>query len=442
MLIMLLIITRILQYSNDHRKHVNNNDYMVKLFIKEYPKNCWYAVMGVVFQLEACQQYPLASELMIFGKRTQSNANSNDRSIFIDVSDIVVYENTKSKIYQSINRAQQILFALRVDVFSGISKTIPEPLSGLFLSLNFGGTSHLSTETKEEINKIGIQHLVAASGMQVSMLMAIASHLFKSLSKLSKLIITAVLIIVYLHLALLSVSIIRASIMGIFYLTANAIYKTTSRLLLLFQVAIGILLVYPDLFFEISFQLSFLATFGILFTQNCFGTSNSWVTQLETGTLTTYTNHPPTKNSIGWRAIKSYIQETVYVSLIVNLWLWPILLYHFSEINLLGLISGLALIWLLTPIFIFGLILVAILFLLSRFNTPDFLLAVIASPSYWLMKIFLTIFNRLSTLDAMTIKVDYLSPLLIGGWYLSLLVFFSILRVFKNRQYEKILIDI
>ena len=212
--------------------------------------------------------------------------------------------------------------------------------------------------------------------------------------------------------------------------------------MLLLQVALGILFICPDLLFEISFQLSFLATFGILFTQKYLQNGNNWVAQLETGTLITYIDRASIKKSINLHLIKHYIQDTTYVSLIVNIWLWPILFYHFSEVNLLGLISGLALIWLLTPIFIFGLILVAVLLLLASFDTPDLLLAVIASPSYWLMKMFVTIFEQLSRLDVVTIRTNHFSLVFIGGWYLGLFIILNILRAFKKRRHEKILIDI
>lgn len=441
-LIFILILTRIVHYTNNQRKYVNSNNYVIKLLVKEYPKNCWYTAMGVAFQLENCQQYPLASKILVFGKRRDSIANSTEGLVFIDITEVAVKNNGGNWVYQTINRAQQLLFAMRINILLSISKILPQPMSGLFFSLNFGGTSHLNTETKDIISQIGVQHLVAASGMQVSILVMFISHIIKSLTKWSKLFITASLIVIYLHLALLSVSILRAGAMCFLSLIAGVFHKPINRLISLCQVALVILSICPDLLFEIGFQLSFLATFGILFTQKCLGNDNNWVVQLETGTLVTYANHVSTKKSTSLRTVKDYIQDTTYVSLIVNVWLWPILLYHFSEINLLGLISGLALIWLLTPIFIFGLFLVVALLLLANLDTPDLLLTVIASPSYWLMKIFASIFEQLSKLDAVTIKIGHLSPLLIGGWYSILFIFLNILRVFKKRRDGEIPVDI
>ena len=129
----------------------------------------------------------------------------------------------------------------------------------------FGESMLLEQDILEAFRTTGIAHLLAVSGLHVSIIAAIISFVLKraKVSNVFNLIIMTVLLSIYSYLCNFSVSVVRASLMMIMYLYLKVRGKCYDRLSALSLSAIIILLTNPLNLFSVSFILSFMAVFSI-----------------------------------------------------------------------------------------------------------------------------------------------------------------------------------
>ena len=132
----------------------------------------------------------------------------------------------------------------------------------------FGGYAGLNPELVEEFQTTGIIHILSVSGSHMSVLAMFVAWLFNKVLKLPRTVTLALGIFVMGTYTLLSgvlPHVIRSAIMGILVLTATALEVESLGARLLALTATVMLLVKPLLMFDISFQLSFAATAGLIY---------------------------------------------------------------------------------------------------------------------------------------------------------------------------------
>jgi competence protein ComEC len=153
----------------------------------------------------------------------------------------------------------------RQKFFASIHSLMPEPMAGLALGFLVGVRSLLDKNLQNDLVAIGLSHLVAVSGYNLTILVHVA---FKSLRRLSLFAATAVslwMIAGFLLVAGFSASIVRAAIVSGLALLASYYGLKISPVTLIALPAAATLAVNPDyLFRDLGWQLSFLAFAGIL----------------------------------------------------------------------------------------------------------------------------------------------------------------------------------
>lgn len=431
LVIFIFIFMRFLQLSPKETKTAYNQEIEANMTIKEYPKGCWYSTEGLVFQISDCQRFEVGAKVLIFGKRRVSTANQSDKIVFVDVTDVYLDYTQNSFIHRPIQKTQAALFEFRLKIYSRIKELILEPEASLFFSLIFGGKSFLSPETEEKITQAGVNHLIAASGMNISLLFLLVNQLFVFFPRRTKSWLTLILIFIYVHLAGLSVSIIRAGLMGAISLISSLFFKKTLVIWNLFLAAVIILGFNPRILFDVGFQLSFTAVFGILCTQAIFSRSGQgWFTRLETAELLPLLEPKPNflLNSF-FQALK----DSFFVSLTVNLWIWPITVYHFGQLSLAGLISSIFLSWLLMPIFVLGWWLLVIALFIPNGGILDQCLLVLSFPLHWLMSFFLLTIDFFAQLKFLNFEFEFENWLWPTIWYLVLFIVLLVIFWYKRQ---------
>lgn len=170
--------------------------------------------------------------------------------------------NNPSNILQSglkkINTLRQKLILL-------FSKTLPSPSSSLLLGIIFGIKEEMPKDFADNLKTSGVFHVIAASGMNVTLIAGFISSLFALFLKRQIAIGLSILgIMFYAVLAGLEPSIIRASIMGILVFSAQIMGRQTLVLNGLLLAGFTMLFIDPTLISDIGFQLSFAATLGLV----------------------------------------------------------------------------------------------------------------------------------------------------------------------------------
>lgn len=141
---------------------------------------------------------------------------------------------------------------------------------GVLSALTFGYKDKLETAIKESYSGAGAMHVLAVSGLHVAIVYKLVQLLlgFLRLFKNSKAFLNTTIILslwFYAFMAGLSPSVIRATIMFSFVLSARIINKQSNIYNSLAAAAFVMLVVSPQNIFDVGFQLSFIAVGGIVF---------------------------------------------------------------------------------------------------------------------------------------------------------------------------------
>lgn len=130
----------------------------------------------------------------------------------------------------------------------------------------FGDSSEMLYSDKQAMRSVGVAHVFAVSGLHVGVLSSVILFLLKKL-KCKGWVNFAVLLPIlgfYAYLSSFTPSVLRASIMTLVFLAANALGARYDAVSSLSLAAILILLFRPLYLFDVSFILSFLSVFGIV----------------------------------------------------------------------------------------------------------------------------------------------------------------------------------
>lgn len=223
-----------------------------------------------------------------------------------------------------------------------LGKALKDSVSlGLMDALLLGNKSGLTFDIMTDFKRTGAMHILAVSGLHVGILASIIQFILGLLpiySKGGRFFSSGLFILFLLLFAWLThfePAIIRAVGGSILMILARTFQKTANAWNNLFAMACFLLLLDPNFFFHIGFQLSFLAVAGII------AFYKSWVGRY------TFSNK-----------IMQYFWEMTVMGFAAQWVTLPLLLYHFQQFSWLFLITG----WVAIPLatFILGIALLYI----------------------------------------------------------------------------------
>ncbi len=147
-----------------------------------------------------------------------------------------------------------------------IEKVIPEPASALASGILLGGKSGLGEELEEVFRRVGISHVVVLSGFNLSI---VASYILRALFFLPHAWAISGSVLGVLFFSLMvggGASVARASVMAILGLLARGYGRIYEAGVALVFAGVLMTLWNPKiLIFDLGFQLSFLATLGLIY---------------------------------------------------------------------------------------------------------------------------------------------------------------------------------
>lgn len=147
-----------------------------------------------------------------------------------------------------------------------IENHLPEPEAGVFLAMFLGQRRRIDPEVLEAFQRTGISHIIAISGLHISLLLLITSSIF-GLFMNRRLVFLAVTIFLVFYIVMIGAppSAVRSAIFGWLGLLAFLFGRMRSPLNTLLLAA-GIMLMFNPLLLrdDIGFQLSFLAVWGMM----------------------------------------------------------------------------------------------------------------------------------------------------------------------------------
>ncbi|OGF69916.1 hypothetical protein A3H65_02640 [Candidatus Giovannonibacteria bacterium RIFCSPLOWO2_02_FULL_45_14] len=163
---------------------------------------------------------------------------------------------------------KRFLFSVKHKFLDNLSRVLPEPHRSFLAGVTIGERTSLPDEIEEDFRNIGVIHLVVLSGYNISI---VSENTIKILSylpvaKTIRALIATAGVILFAIMTGGSATVVRAAIMGVLILWARETGKIYQALSALIFAAFLMALVNPKIIrFDASFQLSFLATAGLIF---------------------------------------------------------------------------------------------------------------------------------------------------------------------------------
>ncbi|MBI3577369.1 ComEC/Rec2 family competence protein [Candidatus Gottesmanbacteria bacterium] len=288
---------------------------------------------------------------------------------------------------------------------SVINQLLPEPHAGLLAGISFGTKATLSKVLVNDLIKTGTLHIVALSGMNITIVSSVVSlTLLRLVSRRITSLLTIGMIIGFIWFVGISPSVIRAAIMGILSLLAVIFGRQSWPLFAWILAVSSMLLLNPQWIGDLSFQLSALATLGIILfgsslnrggaevdvtfmeasakplSLKSFFSIGNWRGALQNAHLPA----PPLKAigenqgasaknassepkqvlafilSSGLASLKNLLADDLRVTLAAQVFTIPIILLNFHRISLVSPLSNVAIGWTIGPLTIAGWVVAAL----------------------------------------------------------------------------------
>lgn len=157
------------------------------------------------------------------------------------------------------------LMILRETLSLQVERYLPEPQSSLLIGVLFGSERAFSDEFEESLRISGTTHIIAASGYNITILILASNKILGLIKKKWRLIFSLLLIWLYCILSGLGASILRATMMGTITIFALLSGNVRNIHLLIPTGVFFLIILNPKILFDIGFQLSILATLGLIY---------------------------------------------------------------------------------------------------------------------------------------------------------------------------------
>lgn len=354
-------------------------------------------------------EYEYGDEISVVGKLKRPKNFETDSGRIFDYENYLVKDNIfyisyypKIKLLNSGggNFIKRNLFTLKNSFLEKISLSIPEPQASLAGGLILGAKQSLGEELLDDFRKTGIVHIVVLSGYNVTI---IAEALMKMLSFVSVTLAPVIGIISIILFAILTgagATIVRASIMATMVIVAKMIGRTSTGLRLLFVAGFVMVLFNPFiLVFDLSFQLSFLATLGLILVSPILNKHLKFIPE-----------------HFGFR-------EIIVATFSTQIFVLPLLMYSVGEVSLIAPIVNILVLIFIPMTMLLGFVAGAIGFLSSILALPiGYLAYVFLSYEIYIVKLF-------AQIPVASVVVPQISIWLVVFMYVAYLLF--ILKINK-----------
>ncbi len=308
------------------------------------------------------------------------------------------------------------VYSLRSNFSQTLAEVLPEPQASLAQGIILGKRGTIPLPLKENFVGTGTAHLLAISGLHLSIvagiLLSLGIWLFGR-RHYTYIWLALGAIWLYALITGMHAPVVRGAIMASIFLAAELVGRQRSAFTALAFAAAVMVGVDPQILRTAPFQMSFLAMTGLILVTpplQTLGRRAMAATLSEKGAVT---------------SIANIITDSFSVTLGAIIAVWPLIAYYFGIISFVAPLATLIALPALPAIIISG----ALAGIVGLISLP------LASIIGWLAWLFLSYMVAVVNFFALTplssIKVSSVSPALIGGYYLALALAIGLI---SNRQ--------
>lgn len=219
-----------------------------------------------------------------------------------------------------------------------ILEVYPSPYGEFVAGIILGLRKNISQDLLDDFKQIGLTHILAISGYNITLVVMAAYFVFGFLSRRWKVLATSIFIILFVVLVGASASAVRAGVMGIIQLLAVYFGRRTLALRSLIWTLVVVGLWNPLIVvYDVGFQLSFGATLGLIvlspLVKNAGGLLGRILLRIPTAFL---------------------IRENFIMTMSAQVFTLPVILYNFGRFSIVSFLANLAILPMIPYVMIFG----------------------------------------------------------------------------------------
>ena len=302
------------------------------------------------------------------------------------------------------NIIKEKLFAFKHAFLENLIKVMPEPHVSLLGGLIVGAKQSLGQRLLEDFRSTGIIHIVVLSGYNITIIAEAIMSSLSFLPRLAGIFVGASSIIMFALMVGAGATVVRASIMALLVLLARATRRKNKITFALFFAGFGMILWNPKiLVFDPSFQLSFLATIGLVYLAPA---------------IEDFFNFIPTKFKF---------REFATATISTQIFVLPLLLYQIGKISTVSLPVNILVLVFVPITMLFG-------FLAGMFGFVSIALSIpFAFISYWLLAYQLKIIELFASIPFASLGISFFP-----FWLMFLIYLIYIIILLKMKFKENI----
>lgn len=242
---------------------------------------------------------------------------------------------------------QYLPLKLKRHIIAAIRKALPAKSAGMLCAMLLGDTDYLDEAIVDNFRTTGIAHLLAVSGLHMSLLTCALSELLRRLKCSPKLntVITMAFILLFMAVTGFSPSVTRAGFMHLMALISRLILRDADSLTSLSLGVLVMLLLNPMSAADIGLQMSVCSTFGLMM-----------LSDKVKAFLREKMKSKPSRIHHRRAAVrlKAYLIESLSASLTAALFTLPLSALHFGKISLIAPLTNLLCVYAATLFIITG----------------------------------------------------------------------------------------
>ena len=328
----------------------------------------------------------------------------------------VINKNQANKIFQISNE-------MSVKIVSNTKNIMEDKISSILLGLILGYKIDIDEQVQENFRNASMSHILAVSGMHVTYVVLGIRLIFKNvIGKRFTEILSSCILIFYMFITNFTPSITRAGIMGIIMIFSKIIYRRND-IYTSISISLLLILIYnPFLIQNLGLLLSYGGVIGII---------------LFNKSMLKFLQNIKIKNKVYKYKIRPKIQnkldkvkEIISVSLSVQVFILPIILYNLNTFNPYFLISNLILSFLIGPIVILGFLFILVVLINVK-------IAEILSKIVQIGIEILIFISKIGEIPGSKIYIATPNLFSIIIYYLCLIVLFLIYEIYSSKNPNK-----
>ncbi len=229
---------------------------------------------------------------------------------------------------------------------AGVARVFPADVTGLITALTTGDKTGLSDAFSAALSRDGLSHVVAVSGMHLSILVSVIVTLLGKNRRRSA-VVGVVVMVLFMGIAGNTPSVVRSCILQLFILAAPLLKRERDSVTALSAALMLLLVQNPFAAMSVGLQLSFASVAGILLLSDRlaepmlvragFKREKSRLLRVKNGAV-------------------RFVIESVSVTLGALVFTLPLCVYYFGVVSLIAPLSNLLTLWAVSPAFSVGLL--------------------------------------------------------------------------------------